>query len=648
MAKPKFDPSKPIDAPAAKPRFDPSRPVQEASQPVKRSRYVPNTLASGEDAVRGMSAYDRLMAGVGAGFDAVGKNVGDLVTQGFDPRTPGVARLRPDPEAWEEERRNTQALSDTTPGFIGKIVGETAGMAPATMAASAALPGLLPPAVAASAPWLARALPKAARMAFNAAEGFGQGYLMGGPGARKEAGGIGAAINAVGGPLLGKALAATYRGVVKPTAAALKLMKEGVSDLTIGQMSPRSWLSQFEEAGTSSGAGGNILKAQRQRAVDQWKDVVLRKTTPPGMPPATEGSTAEKLAETYRGFNEAYGPIKASPVPADMGGVTMRDAMSEAFRAATEDPMVMAPQATRDMVGEFLGNQATLLDRVPMTPWPSSPLLPAGQALPRAMGLPANAGASSGAMVPTQANPLAQAGGIIIPPKPVVPGLRGTIPAGAVMKVRENIREEIGRQLSGKNPDYTSARFLENAEEPLTNALDTHLPKDAAKKLRGVDSQYRKYKTVEDTVRRAGDAPDGFRPTHLEAAVKAREEAGNYARGAGGVMRDLSAGGREVFDGRVPLTGARYLTAGPMHWVTSPMAAFANTSWPKAVITGTGWPQRWAQAMERSIESKAPGATHTVRMGTTDAATTEAKEQKRRLQLRIAAALRAIGIGDGQ
>jgi len=326
----------------------------------------------------------------------------------------------------------------------------------------------------------------------------------------------------------------------------------------------------------------------------------------------------------------------------------MREAMTEAFQAAADDPAVMAPKATRDMVESFLQNQGTVLDKVPVTPWPSSPLLPAGRQLPRALGLPANAGPSSSALVPTQPNALAKAGGIVIPPRDVIPPMRGSIPATALMDVRSNIRKEAAQQLSGKNPDYASAQLLGNAEKTLSEALQTHLPKKAASKLRAVDRQYRKYKVVEDAMRNAGDSPSGVRPTHLERAIKSAQEGGSYARGEGaglGELRNLSSAGREVFDTRIPMTGARYLTAGPLSWATSPLAALANTRLPKGLMTGTTAPQQWAQALEGAI-GRRPAISGPLRMGALRAAMRgdpeiAEMEKKRREALMLAEALGA-------
>lgn len=561
-------------------------------------------------AVDEMNPAERFASGIGYGLTNTGKNVGDILANlpGQSPwlagaKNLGVEFLRPDREKWAEEQKDASFLTDTTSGMLGNVVGESAALLPLSMATGGA--ARLIPAAAKGAPFLARALPKAAQFALNALEGGGQGYVTGGPENRDTGSMMGALGNAVVGPLLSKTLGAAYRGIVKPTASALKLVKEGVKDLTMGQMAPRSALAQFEEAGTSSGLGGSILRAQRERGVDQWKDVIFNKQKPPGMANLPEGTDAERLAAAYQGFNEAYSPIKSKPIPADMGGVTMRDAMKEAFHAAAEDPRVMTDGNTRAMVEKFLQNEGTILDKVQTTPWPSSPLLASGQAQaggPLRLSTAAAAAApDSSALALRQANPLAKQGGIIIPPKDVIPPMRGSIPAEALMEVREGIRRE-AREQTGD--DSAARRLLGNAEETLSDALDTHLPRDAAENLRAIDAQYRKHKVVSDAVRRAGDSPEGLRPMHLSNAVKAHEDPGKYARGGGGALRDMAAAGRDVFDARIPLTGARYLTAGPLNYVTAPIAALANMGLPKRLLTGTTKPQQLAQGVEAALQKQ--------------------------------------------
>lgn len=545
----------------------------KSGKPVE-PHFSPPSFVRGQREADQMGDVQRFFTGMGGGAVNMAKNVGDVLTEGFDPRTPGVSWMKPDPQKWAEERAAQRYVTDSNVGEVGNFVGENAPLAAFGVGVGSALRAGLAKAapVAIKAPGLVgklvRALPRAV-------EGYYTGRAAGGPEHRNLGGGLGAAANVALPPLFSAGGRIMWRGLVNAGEAAQALHKAGVTKQTIGQMSPRSMVSQFEEAGTSSGAGGNILKAMRQEPVEQYQGVVLKKAPAPGSGPLPEGTVSERLRAAYESYDPAYGAIKEAPIPADMGGVSMRQAMGEAFDAVANNPDILADEIQRGAVNKFLQNKATVLDKVPVTPWPQSPRLPPGAAPGGPLGLPANASPSNPEALALALPDALARRGIVIPPKPVIPGMRGSIPAGAVMKVREGIRGQAAKTLASE--DYTSAELLGGAEDVLTDALDTHLPKDGARKLRATDAAYAKYKTVADAVGRARDAPDGFRPTHLEAAVKAAAPTDDaYARGWGGELRDLSRHGREVFDQRVPLTGARALTAGPGHWVTTPTAVAAN------------------------------------------------------------------------
>jgi hypothetical protein len=466
-------------------------------------------------------------------------------------------------------------------------------------------PAMIASAVATPGPKGLREAAFLPRLLSSAGAGFVQGGLFGAgasdapteAGRLKDAalpaifgGGVGGLFTALGAPFR-----AAARGLIKPGQAAGALQKLGVDDLTLGQMAPQSALGSVEAAAAETPSLlGTGLRAQREGGLDSWRTAVLNAIRAPGKERLQPGTIPERIAEAQRGFDDIYGAIKAEPIPAEMGGVSMRKAMSDVFREITDDPLTYASQTARDDVSKYLQNQATILDKVPISPWPSSPLLPGG-VVSGARALPAT-GAQAAAMVPAAQSALARQG-LVVPPNQIIPPLRGSIPAEAVMKAREGIRAARREVLSGKNPDYTAAKFFGSAEEPLTEALGRFLPEGAGKALRKADEQYRKLKVVEDAVRSAGDSPQGLLPHQLSSAVRAAEERSSYARGGGGDLRQLAGLGREVFEAKTRGTGARLLGSIPIVDKLVQGGVYLANANPtlRRLALGQTWPQRIAQ-----------------------------------------------------
>ena len=111
-----------------------------------------------------------------------------------------------------------------------------------------------------------------------------------------------------------------YRGVVKPTDAAKYLREKGVK-LTTGQMNPASKLAQMEEISSSAGGFGPVVKGQREESLRSWQDAVLNESRPPGAPPLDATMPVDqRLAASYRGFDEAYAPAKGIMMDAKTPG----------------------------------------------------------------------------------------------------------------------------------------------------------------------------------------------------------------------------------------------------------------------------------------------------------------------------------------
>lgn len=455
---------------------------------------------------------------------------------------------------------------------------------PKTFLASEILGGVAMPVPGAGATKGAGLLARMGKSALQGA-GLGGAYALGNSNADLTRGqygdaavdtvvgaGLGAGVGGAAVPV-GAAAKALLRGVVKPTAAAQLLRSKGVEGMTLGQMAPESALAQIEEASTSVGGVGPSIQAQREAARQSWQNAVLNEARPPGMAPQPAGGElSDRLAAAYQGFEPAYAPAKAARVlPATEAGVPLRGipapkaaeppilldaagrpmetpiapkAVPGAFDKVVANRSVMATDVERGVVRNFLEDQLSLLGRKA--------------------------------------------------------GKDGTVPAGVLLEMRSNIRAAASDALRAS--DFPKARLLELAEGEVTSALEAQLPTEAKAALRAADAQYAKHKMVEGAAQRAGDSPNGFTPFQLSQAIKQGTEKGAYARGAGGELRELAAAGRETFDARVPVTGARLLVSGPMQWLTAPAALVANRPSVQRFLLGETAPQVGAQHLVDSID----------------------------------------------
>ena len=348
----------------------------------------------------------------------------------------------------------------------------------------------------------------AARLLTGAAgQGAAEGALTAGPGNR----GAGAAVGAAGGVLLPKAIRGAgsllARGV-RPTAPAKALLREGV-DLTPGQMNPRSAFGQLEEAATNVWGVGPLIQDAREAAMGDWRKAARAAALPPGARRETANGSLESV---YQAYEPAYDVAKGFPTAPRI----MRTAGSDtplasfpqvrgAFEAAARDPNIRADDATRKAAHKWLQNKLTQL-----------------------------------------------------PGK----GRTGTVDSADLLKLRSEIRAEIRAAGKGQNPDMATVSILSQAEQSITDALESQLPRQATDALKATDAQYAQYKILEDAVRRSGDQISGTTPSQLSAAVKAATPASQYARGGGGPLRKLASSGKQVFDVRTPPTGARLATLG--------------------------------------------------------------------------------------
>lgn len=258
--------------------------------------------------------------------------------------------------------------------------------------------------------------------------------LLGGAGA---AGGY-AAAKATGGTAR-----ALVKGAVKPTPEAQYLRDQGVENLTLGQMNPRSGLGQMEEVGTSAAFVGPKLTGQRNTARETYAKALVSRAVPKGGSSLAKGGLDEQLADAYRQQNERYDEVRASPLsPRAQARPVNVARVGKALNLAANDPSIPASADDVATVGRYLKNQTSILQR-------------------------------SGA---TTEN---------------------------LMKVRQNIRDA----RASAEPGSPKRMLYDRAEGSITNRLQYALPAKALQTLRETDAGYGAYKNLEAAVANAKDGP---------------------------------------------------------------------------------------------------------------------------------------------
>jgi len=478
----------------------------------------------------------------------------------------------------ESDKANPKAA------WVGTGLGVGAGLAAGPALRGAGLVGQAA-SQATKAPLLARALGATKGqigldMAAGALGGFGadRSDTLGGTA-------LNTALGAVGGPVfsgvagqIAKQARLGYAGLQSVLPEARALLARG-APLTLGQMNPHSLVGMAEQLGTSVPGVGGVIKSQQQGGRTGWQEAVLNEVRPEGTPPLKRGMPSEMLEEAYGRFGDIYEPIAQAPVNTQYSGGPLKEAIRKAFERSVADPNALVSQQSRNTAGRFLENQATLLDNLPQASRTSLPTVEASRAQP----LPAATEAKLAAIKKDALGTANQSGSITA---------QAQTTAEPIMKMRSNIRREVRE---GSNQE--AKRLIGTAEEALTYLLQKQLGPEVAEKLAKTDNKYRQYKIVEDAVARGMDREDGFAPAHLSMAVRSAEDLGDYARGAGGALRELAIAGNRTLDTKVPVTGARVLGM-PFAYSISPAVALLNAS-EKLKLGATGQ-LPWQQAMTRT------------------------------------------------
>jgi hypothetical protein len=116
-----------------------------------------------------------------------------------------------------------------------------------------------------------------------------------------------------------------------------------------------------------------------------------------------------------------------------------------------------------------------------------------------------------------------------------------------LLNLRSRIRDERRRQV--KNGNSVRADLLNSAESAVTGRIESSIPEESLSALRSADSQYRKYKVVENAIFSAGDR--AFTPDQLSESIRlgGLTTTSRYARGQDESvqeLRELALSGRST------------------------------------------------------------------------------------------------------
>lgn len=367
-----------------------------------------------------------------------------------------------------------------------------------------------------------------------------------------------------------------------PIPEAQYLRERGVN-LTKGLNDPNSGFAQVEISSQSLEGVGPRIRAQRQQALEQSMDLAFNVARPPGTKSLNlSGGVNEKFSALDGAWDEAYAAVRASagevyPAIHDGGkGIPLQSTKNTfgALDKAVQDPNVLATADTRAMVKAFLDNQMTLLPYVKRV---------------EKHGMHAKTSYDR-------------------------PSALRPVKASDLMGMRSNIRK--ARRQAMRQQKWDAAELLGNADDAVTQAVESQVAPDVAARLRELDGNYRTFKGVEEMVIRAGDA-DGIKPSQLSSAIRSVESNRNaYAQGGGGELRDLSKAIRTVFDESIsPANGSRLLSVMPK-WAREGMIGptiYLRNSAQAAAKGGNAEAEAQARALAAALMSQQKAGRRTVK-----------------------------------
>lgn len=344
-----------------------------------------------------------------------------------------------------------------------------------------------------------------ARVAANpisrgAIEGAAQGVIQAAPGERAK----GAFIGGLAGGSV-PATVAAGRKLANPidiAPASQRLLNEGI-DLSPGQLNPKGIANKIESDYQSVPVIGTAIQSVRKAAETQYKKKLITEVAAPGAKVKDSADLNAMLDDAYKSFGPAYDVGKGYPVaPSVLRTQGGNEPLTAALNKIGAKPRIGLTDADRKSAVAVLQNKLK--------------------------------------------ETLAATG-------------KNGLDSGDLLKYRSLIREQSRNLSDGSNQSKALRDMLSEADDKVTEVLESQLPPDAMKALAAVDGKYANYKIVEDAVRRGGDKE--FTPFQASQAVRNSAENGKYARGGGGPLRDLTKAGAETFSD-TPVTGARLASIG--------------------------------------------------------------------------------------
>lgn len=487
---------------------------------------------------------NRILAGTGRGLVHTVNSLRDLVGDTGKPKQnlSGIITGQQPESRLEEEAHIDAPLLNTTSGKFGNMIGETAITAPlgAGVASGVASFGKLGADIAGNA------------FSNAALQGGVQGTATSDNGDR----GVNSLVGALTGGTLsvgGSAASKLARGLTR-TPEAQRLLDEGIS-LTPGQLNPKGFMNQFEQAAESLPGAKQVIEPSRDSAEHAYQAVIIGKGAAPGSAPIKpSGNIHDMLQQAYDTYaplyTQAHGyPVTPSIVRTAGGDIPLANAFEHSARAAG------VPKSLQKSENEWLQDRLTQLPK----------------------------------------NPKSE----------------------DLLQLRSDIRQR-ARTANLKNDTNSGhvANINSRAEQTVTQALESQLPPAPLKALSSADSNYGNYKVIENAVAKSKDNLAGLTPQKLSQAISDAVPDAAYARGAGGPLRDLAKAGTEVFQNVSPPTGARLATLasaglGVAHpYVGLPVGAsllsLIGTKAGRDLSAGITRPQLAAQKLADALRAKTP------------------------------------------
>ena len=276
------------------------------------------------------------------------------------------------------------------------------------------------------------------------------------------------------------------------------LMNKGV-DLTPGLAAPKSTVNTLEQLATKLPLG---IKGKRDEAWKQTQQAILKEVSPPNVAPPAYADLQHSISDLQKKYNQEYDAIldgwdKLQPVVLTTTG--------------------KSPQL-KDVLVSGLKKYGSPDEEVQARKFLNNIL---------------------GDLNKSKTN--------------------GYLSAKSLQDARSKLRTEAFAQKKAGKHDL--ANIYNEAQDGITQVLDSQLPADVMQSLKAVDTQYGKFKIVEAAQAAARDAEGGFTPAAFSRAVQQSVPSkGQYAAG-GGRLRDLSSAAYRTFTPTMPQTGVQMIPA---------------------------------------------------------------------------------------